>query len=427
MIANLEYVCSSIRSNTTTAVSFSYSGRNNIEAIAEALQGPCFRLAFIAACANRSCAPNTSVQSLKLESCHIGEVGAKAISKALCACPALTCLKLFCSEINEAGVLALTTTFSNVNVLNLTGTRLGESGFTSIARALPSSNIQRLCLNNTGINDAGAVVLAEALSVSPLQSLEILYHQMRDIGASAIAAEALQNLEMFKFDIEGVTAAGMHFFCQKLRHASLSSTLKSLTLSSFTSDAVVAVCESLKHTLECLKLVRPLSVADAEIANDAIATLLRHNTVLKTLDFRQKANVGMEAIVESLSTNSTLTKLDLSANDIDNRGALAISNALKINTTLCRLDLAYNWIDEEGVKSIASALAINTTLTALFLQYNFICDEGVFALAEAARINTTLMSLRIHDQDAVVRRKSVDALEAAWNNRSENLIAVLYS
>ena len=67
---------------------------------------------------------------------------------------------------------------------------------------------------------------------------------------------------------------------------------------------------------------------------------------------------GMKSLSESLKTNTTLTKLDLSCkhtqkalkcsfffhslytgNDVGNRGATSLSDALSVNTTLTHLDI----------------------------------------------------------------------------------------
>jgi len=70
-------------------------------------------------------------------------------------------------------------------------------------------------------------------------------------------------------------------------------------------------------------------------------------------------------LAEALKTNTTITTLDLSYNDIGHEGAKALAEALKNNTTITTLDLVGNPIGDEGPKALAEALETNMTITKL--------------------------------------------------------------
>jgi hypothetical protein len=80
-------------------------------------------------------------------------------------------------------------------------------------------------------------------------------------------------------------------------------------------------------------------------------------------------------IAEALKSNTSLTYLDLSKNEISDAGATSIAEALKSNTSLTNLDLSGNQISDAGAIPIAEALKSNTSLTNLDLNDNQISDE----------------------------------------------------
>ena len=60
--------------------------------------------------------------------------------------------------------------------------------------------------------------------------------------------------------------------------------------------------------------------------------------------------VGCECIKDSLLTNTTLQKLDLSYNQLDNTSLKHLKEALSLNKTLTTLYLQYNKYDNDGLK-----------------------------------------------------------------------------
>jgi len=63
-----------------------------------------------------------------------------------------------------------------------------------------------------------------------------------------------------------------------------------------------------------------------------------------------------------------ITTLNISANNIGDKGAAALAEMLKSNTTLERLDLSSNVIDYDGISAISAALVDNTSLKALYVR-----------------------------------------------------------
>ncbi|MDC0857488.1 hypothetical protein OAP83_02100, partial [Rickettsiales bacterium] len=93
--------------------------------------------------------------------------------------------------------------------------------------------------------------------------------------------------------------------------------------------------------------------------------------------------------------NSSLTELNLGANQIGAGGAQALATALQTNKTLRELNLGYNQIGAAGVQALASALQTNSSLRELLLFNNQIGDDGAQAIANALEHNTSLTILSL--------------------------------
>ena len=117
-------------------------------------------------------------------------------------------------------------------------------------------------------------------------------------------------------------------------------------------------------------------------------------TELKTLDLSKvHININLKIfyfIYNLFKDEKALTILDMSGNDIDDRGALALANILKTNRTLITLDISNNKIGNDGAKALAEALKVNTKLTTLKFVNNKFGNKGETALREVLKVNTKL-------------------------------------
>lgn len=93
-----------------------------------------------------------------------------------------------------------------------------------------------------------------------------------------------------------------------------------------------------------------------------------------------------------LYNNKTLTKLNLSDNNICDQGVFYLARVLiKNNSKLKELNLARNGITSAGAQHLAEMLNTNKTLTKLILYGNKIDDRGIKYLTHSlSYYNTTL-------------------------------------
>lgn len=186
---------------------------------------------------------------------------------------------------------------------------------------------------------------------------------------------------------------------------------------SLSPETIMKVVETLDTNTTLTKL--NLSTNKIGAAGEVIARALQTNTTLTKLKLMccspQPGSTWPAALIQALQTNTTLTWLNLIGNNIGVAGAERIGEALQTNRALTTLILDANDIGDEGVTQVAQALQTNTTLTDLGLYGNGISDEGVTQVAQALQTNTALTWLDL------VNNKIEDAgaqalLDAIRNN-----------
>ncbi|XP_067029415.1 NLR family CARD domain-containing protein 3-like isoform X2 [Acropora muricata] len=166
---------------------------------------------------------------------------------------------------------------------------------------------------------------------------------------------------------------------------------------------------------------------------DALAEGLKENSTLKSLHLPGNAigEVGAGALSKGLKENSTLTSLDLSNNPIGEVGAHVLTKGLKENATLTRLYLSNNAIGEVGAHALAKGLQENSTLTWLDLSNNAIGEVGADALDKGLKENSTLTALNLSNNAIgkvgakTLAKRLKENSTLTWLNLSYNAIGKL--
>ncbi|XP_062895989.1 ribonuclease inhibitor-like [Mobula hypostoma] len=90
---------------------------------------------------------------------------------------------------------------------------------------------------------------------------------------------------------------------------------------------------------------------------------------------------GAEDLVSALTTNPSLTELDLSINELGDSGVKLVSAALKNpECKIQRLRLREVGLTDSGAEDLVSALSTKSSLTELNLGFNSLTDRSVPAL-----------------------------------------------
>jgi len=134
-----------------------------------------------------------------------------------------------------------------------------------------------------------------------------------------------------------------------------------------------------------------------DVGASALAHAVLHNSALLTLGLRgcQIADLGASALATALGSNSTLTSIDLYANSVGDKGVSELCSHLKMNekSALSSLELDGNSFRTAGCDSLAGLLRTSTSLTTLALSSRSVGNEGLAALAEALAHDGALTTL----------------------------------
>lgn len=295
------------------------------------------------------------------------------LSESLEVNSTLTCLDLAHNNIrsSDSEFLAEALSFNDtLTSLNLSRNKIDALGSQSLSKALQfNTTLSTINLEgNPSIGGAGFQFLSECLQSNfTLSSLNLSHNGIEKRGVSElvnalIGNKTLSNLSLSRNNIPWPELAGF---------LKVNSTLKTLTL-----------CENV------------MRYSDSEVLFEAIGI----NKALNELNFSRISafEVTAGAILEALKGNTALALLDLSENghrfgDI----APSIFKGLEHNTTLTRLELYSNRIEDSDCPSISESLKINAGLKFLVLSGNYMTEVGLKSIVEALKHNSTLRYLDI--------------------------------
>eukprot|EP00903_Cladosiphon_okamuranus_P008495 g8162.t1 len=149
----------------------------------------------------------------------------------------------------------------------------------------------------------------------------------------------------------------------------------------------------LRHVNGSGRKLSVLTVGSSHTAGAGVGSFLKGHPTLKELELEWEGVRDLSSIAEALAEHKSLTRLNLTHNEIGPRGAIQLAGALRSNKSLTELDLRENSLGPKGMKAIADALASNDAMRTLHLQDNAIGDDGVIAMTEALMRNGRLRTV----------------------------------
>ncbi|KAL7983154.1 hypothetical protein Chor_000016, partial [Crotalus horridus] len=150
----------------------------------------------------------------------------------------------------------------------------------------------------------------------------------------------------------------------------------------------------------------------------------------------QATDEAAKALALSLTSNTSIVKLNLSDNGLDGDGAVAMAEMLKENCYISELDLSENKVGVKGTAALSTVLQENPILVSLKLSGNELNDRAAKYLADALVTNQKVEHLDLSHNRlgepagealgvAMAENVGLKQLNLSWNNfRGRGAVAV---
>ncbi|XP_068953272.1 NACHT, LRR and PYD domains-containing protein 12-like isoform X2 [Petaurus breviceps papuanus] len=281
--------------------------------------------------------PNCQLQNLRLKRCRISSAACQDISLALMTNQNLTRLDLSRNTLGAAGVKLLCEGLQHpkcrLQMLQLRRCQVDEAACQELSKVLTTSHhLTELDLTGNALGDLGLQHLCPGLS-HPACKLQTLW-----LKICHLTPAACQNLSLVLSNSQSLIELD-------------------LSLNDLGDLGVRSLCEGLCHSKSQLQTLR--------------------------LGICRLTFVSCEALSSTLQSNAHLKELDVSFNDVEDRGVHLLCEGLK--HPKCKLHKL--WLDScclsgAACRDLSDALGANQTLRELYLTNNALGDVGVQLLCE---------------------------------------------
>ena len=146
---------------------------------------------------------------------------------------------------------------------------------------------------------------------------------------------------------------------------------------------------TVQNTLEELLLIMTgIGVEDCRALNELVSS----STSLTKLEISGNDLLpeAVELIVRGLQHNTTLEWLNMSNSQFSPQNIISLTSVMSTNHTVVHLDLRHCNIDSDGACQLANVLCTSNTLQILYLEGNPIGVKGATAFAEMLLRNKSL-------------------------------------
>ncbi|KAG9457926.1 hypothetical protein H6P81_002434 [Aristolochia fimbriata] len=272
--------------------------------------------------------------------------------------------------------------------LNLSNNALGEKGVRAFGELLKSqTRLEELYLMNDGISEEAARAVCELIpSTENLRILHFHNNMTGDEGAIAISevVKRSPSLEDFRCSSTRVDSDGGVALAEALE---VSSNLRKLDLrdNMFGVDAGKA----LSKTISCFKGLTEVYLSYLNLEDEgtiALANALKNSA--PSLEVLEMAGNDITAeaapaLAECIAEKQSLSKLNLSENELKDEGAIKIAEGLEEgHEQLKEVDMSTNSLRRAGTRKLARAVLSKPHFVLLNINGNFISDEGIEEVKE---------------------------------------------
>jgi Ran GTPase-activating protein (RanGAP) involved in mRNA processing and transport len=306
------------------------------------------------------------------------------------------------SSSGSGGLNSLLTGNTVTRSLRLIECQLGSQQCKELAVSLQhNSALQLLDLRGNTLTDASCEVLGEALaSFSCLAKLILEDCQVTDEALQQLCRGLCENTSLQELNLRGnrMQTTGCEALADALTN---NTTLRILDMSENMLNDTAASALARTATNSRLEVLRvgSTNLADGGVATLCRGLLLSKSGYLRELDLSRnwvqgQGATAISAVLNSHTSSSHLTALNLSGCRISDETAKILAKGLIGNWELKKLGLSFNEIGDAGAKAIGQALP-NTQLVSLVMQFNALHSAGIHHLVAGLADNYYLQDLMV--------------------------------
>ena len=343
---------------------------------------------------------NTGLKELHLNNSNLGE-GMLIITKSLQQISSLRLIDLGNTSISKeaSGQLALAIQSNkHLEKLWLCNNNLKSSAIVILRSLSTISTLKLLNIDNTQTTDEASEALASVVTHNT--GLKELYVADNNLGEGMlVVTKALQQITSLRSisldntniskeasdEIPLVIKSNKHLEKLGLRNNNLKS-------------SAIAILQSLS-TISTLKFLNINNTQTTDEASEALASVVTHNTGLKELYVADNnLGEGMLVVTKALQQITSLRSISLDNTNISKEASDEIPLVIKSNKHLEKLGLSNNNL-KSSVIAILQSMSTNSTLKFLNIYNTQITDEASEALASVVMHNTGLEELNVADNN----------------------------
>ena len=349
----------------------------------------------------------------------------RILAEAITVNAALKRLDLCHNKISDEGVWLFSDCLKNnksLHVLNLHGNNITDGGAFGLARAIEkNTTLLELDVSRNWISKEGVMKILDACKIhrtlhklvcthnilsksgladiseynrkeNAVQILEASWNSICTIKHKLAIETTLQSQsddvqkELWYMDEISEVWYRMELLqCCLEEHLNNCDNIQDASHTKMNDFQVEILSDSLKinNTLIDLNLLKYVKINSWLTCNTATVSI---NTKLQKLELSYTiSDDNILFLSYCLETNRTLHELNLSKNNITNKGIKKLAEAIQINNTLQELNISENWIDKKGVMMILEACTNNRALYKLVCRHNNLTKSGLATINEYIR------------------------------------------